>query len=165
MKIAKPILFVVFMAASIAAPAIVKAQWAVYGPWLVHLAARLAQDLAPSQPIIVAGTTVFTARTEMFISAECSGAGGVRAFSIIGVVVLLLNWRYAANFRFLLLCFCSEAILWLYNLARLAYEIVYGEQQYGVSEIMVVVVSGLLALAAVRMARSVGGLSGAETSS
>jgi len=160
MKMAKPTLLVL-MAVSIAAPAIVRNRWPVYGPWLVHQAVCLAQAIAPSQPILVAGTTVFTAQTEMLISTDCSGALGVRTFSIIGAVVLLLNWRYAANFRFLLLYLGSEAILWLYNLARLAFEIIYGEQQYGVSEIMVVVVAGLLALAAVRMARSPGKLSGA----
>jgi hypothetical protein len=152
MKTARPVLLV-FMAVSIAAPAIVKNVWPVYGPWLAHLAVRLAQEIAPTQHVIVAGTTVFTAQTEMRITTECSGASGVRTFSMIGTVVLLLNWRHAANLKFLLAYLGSVATLWLYNLARLAYEIVYGAQQYGVSEIMVVVVSGLLALAAVHMAR------------
>jgi hypothetical protein len=157
-KSAKPILLL-FMALSIEAPAIVRHLWPVYGPWLVHVAAGLAQDIAPSQHILVAGMIVFTPQTEVLISTECSGAQGVRTLSIIAVVVLLLNWRHATNLRFLLLYLGSEAILWLYNLARLAYEISYGQKQYGVSEMMVVIVAGLLALGAVRMARPPGGLS------
>ncbi len=160
MRFVRPILLIL-VAASIAAPAIVKERWPVYGPWLARLAARLAQDIVPSQHILVAGTTVFTPRTEVLISAECSGAQSIRTFGIIGIVVLLLNWRYAANWRFLILYVGSEAILWLYNWARLAFEILHGQQQYGVSEIMVVLVSGMLALAAIRMARSRRGLSGA----
>jgi hypothetical protein len=152
MKLAKPMLLVA-LAASFAAPAVAQREWPVYGPWLVRLAVRIVHNVVPSQQIIVAGTTVFTPQTEMIITTDCTGAQGIRLLSLICTAVLLLNWRHAANLRFLILYLGAPATLWLYNLARLAFEIVYGEQRYGVSEIMVIAASGVLALAAVRMAR------------
>lgn len=160
MKSAKPILLL-FMAVSLAAPAIVRDVWPVYGPWLVQLAVRLARDIAPSQQILTVGTTVYTSRTEVHISAACAGAHSMQLFGLVGLAVLLLKRRRAIGYGFLILYLGSLAILWLHNLARLVSAIVYGETHYGTSEIIVVALSGLLALAAFRMARSVRGHSGA----
>jgi hypothetical protein len=139
------------VASFISAPAVVTSQWRAYGPWFTDLVGGVAQWVAPSERIVAVGTIIFTPRAEATVTTACDGFEGIRTFSILFGVVLLLNWRRVAQLKFVVLYLAAVLFLWCHNAARIVIAILLGgETHYGSSETMIVVLAGILAFIAIR---------------
>jgi hypothetical protein len=135
----------------VCAPAVVASHWLVYGPWFTGVVAKVAQGAAPSQRIVTVGTIVFTPRAKATVTTSCDGFEGIHTFSLLFGVLLLLNWRRMARLKFVGLYLSAVALLWCHNAARIVAAIVHGgETHYGTSEMMIVMLAGILAFVAVR---------------
>ena len=110
----------------ISAPVLVANHWAAYGPWFTDVVSTVAQKAAPAQRIVTLGTIVFTPRAEATVTTACDGFEGIRTFSILFGVVLLLNWRYMANLKFVVLYLSAVLLLWCHNAARIIVAIIQG---------------------------------------
>src|SRR5579864_8598782 len=125
---------VILVALFVAAPGIANNHWRVYGPWFTGIAGNLAHKVSPSQRIVVVGTRVFTPHAEATVTMWCDGFQGVRLFSILFGITLLLNWRYATKLRLLFFYVSAIVLLWCRNLAGVILAIVRGgETHYGTS--------------------------------
>ena len=150
MKLTRFVL-VSFVALFVSAPAAATSHWGIYGPWFASIAGNLARRVSPSQRIVVVGTRVFTPHAEGTITMWCGGFQGIRAFSILFAVALLLNWRNSAKLRILILYIGGVVLLWCRNLAGVTLAIVRGgETHYGTSALAVLVLSIILAIATMR---------------
>jgi len=129
------------------APALVAAHWSGYGPWFTGAVGWAAQRAAPSQRIVVIGTTVFTPRAEVRVAIGCDGFAGIRTFSILCGLILLLNYRRTSALRFCSLYISGVLLLWIHNAARVVRAVVAGgETHYGTSAMMVLALAFGLAL-------------------
>lgn len=151
---ASRLILVALVTLFIAGPAIARNGWSFYGPWLTHLASDLAQQIDPTQRMVVVQTRVFTPRAEAKVTTACGGFAGIRTFSLLFAVLMAVSWRAMSKPSFLVLYLAAVVLLWLHNLARIVVAIVRGgETHYGTSEMTIVVLIGLLALAVARAGR------------
>ena len=129
----------------------VASQWRNYGPWFTGLVASVAQRAAHSQRIATVGTVVFTPLAEATVTTDCDGFEGIRIFSMLFGVVLLLNWRSVAKFKFVVLYLSAVLFLWCQNAARIVAALIFGgETHYGTREMAIIVLAGILAFVAIK---------------
>jgi hypothetical protein len=149
------------------APALVAGRWSGYGPWFTGAVGWAAQWAAPSQHIVFIGTIVFTPRAIVRVAVGCDGFAGIRTFSILCGLVVLLNYRRMSAWRFCGLYISGVLLLWMHNAARVVRAVVAGgETHYGTSEMMVVALALGLALVAFRKpgrAKPMDGMAGSAT--
>ena len=151
MRIAKFILVALVAFFVVLAPTLVSSDWDTYGPWFVRGVAGLARQIAPSQRIMTVGTVAFTPTAEVTVGISCDGFAGMRTFSLLFGLILLLTWRRMDAWKFIAMYLAAIAILWIHNAARIVSAIVQGgETHYGSRAIMIVLLAGGLALAAFR---------------
>ena len=94
---------------------------------------------------------MFTPRAIVRVAIGCDGFAGIRTFSILSGLVLLLNYRRMSAVRFCSLYISGVLLLWIHNAARVVRAVVAGgETHYGTSALMVLALALGLALLAFR---------------
>jgi hypothetical protein len=84
----------------------------------------------------------------------CDGFEGIRTFSALFALILLLNYRRMGTWRFCVLYFLAVSLLFIHNTARVVGAVILGgETHFHTSELMVLALACGLAVAAMRGGR------------
>jgi len=135
-------------------PSTLARHWSSYGPWFVRIVGWMARRIAPSQHVIATGTTLSTPWADVHVNPGCAGLTGIRIFSILFGMILILNWRRMARPLFCVLYASAILLLWLHNAARVTATVILGgETHYGTTGVIIVGLAGGLALLAMLSTR------------